>query len=115
MRGFDKSSINLSKPSHSILLNLLRCNDYPFFQFKIKTTKGHILIKYVVLFSIILVAVVLSIVIAGYSTNNLVKDIPNQVKKDLQKVPEWEILKRLPSSLSQMIHALQLGKNTLIV
>lgn len=77
-------------------------------EFKIKTTKGHILIKYVVLFSIILVAVVLSIVIAGYSTNNLVKDIPNQVKKDLQKVPEWEILKRLPSSLSQMIHALQL-------
>lgn len=115
LKGFDKSSINLSKPSHSILLNLLRCNDYPFFQFKIKTTKGHILIKYVVLFSIILVAVVLSIVIAGYSTNNLVKDIPNQVKKDLQKVPEWEILKRLPSSLSQMIHALQLGKNTLIV
>ncbi|XP_011447539.3 uncharacterized protein [Magallana gigas] len=78
-------------------------------EFKIQTTKGHVLIKYVVLFSIILVAVVLSIVLAGYvSTNNLVKDIPNQLKRDLQKMPEWEILKRLPSSLSQMIHALQL-------
>lgn len=62
-----------------------------------------------VLFSIILVAVVLSTVLAGYfSTRNRVKDIPIQVKKDLQKMPEWEILKRLPSSLSQMRHALQL-------
>lgn len=78
-------------------------------EFKIQTTKGHVLIKYVVLFSIILVAVVLSIGLAGYvSTNNLVKNIPNQVKRDLQKMPEWEILKRLPSSLSQMRHALQL-------
>uniref|UniRef100_A0A8W8NEF9 Uncharacterized protein n=1 Tax=Magallana gigas TaxID=29159 RepID=A0A8W8NEF9_MAGGI len=85
-------------------------------EFKIQTTKGHVLIKYVVLFSIILVAVVLSIVLAGYvSTNNLVKDIPNQLKRDLQKMPEWEILKRLPSSLSQMIHALQLGKNNMVV
>lgn len=76
-----------------------------------KKTKGHILIKYVVLFSIILVAVVLSIVLAGYvSTNNLVKDIPNQVKKDLQKMPEWEILKRLPSTLLEMKYALQFGK-----
>lgn len=116
LKGFDKSSINLSKPSHSILLNLLRCNDYPFFQFKIKTTKGHILIKYVVLFSIILVAVVLSTVLAGYfSTRNRVKDIPIQVKKDLQKMPEWEILKRLPSNLLEMKFALQLGKNILIV
>lgn len=74
-----------------------------------KTSKGHILIKYVVLFSIILVAVVLSIVLAGYvSTKSLVEDIPNQVKKDLQKMPEWEILKRLPSNLSEMKHALQL-------
>lgn len=77
-------------------------------EFKIKTTKGHVLIKYVVLFSIILVAVVLLIVLAGYfSTNNLVKDIPNQVKRDLQKMPEWEILKRLPSALLEMKYALQ--------
>lgn len=74
------------------------------------------MIKYVVLFSIILVAVVLSIVLAGYfSTKNLVKDIPNQLKRDLQKMPEWKILKKLPSSLSQMIHALQLGKSTMVV
>lgn len=78
-------------------------------EFKIKTTKGRILIKYVVLFSIILVAVVLSIFLAGYvSTKNLVKDIPNQVKEDLQKMPGWEIFKRLPSNLLEMKHALQL-------
>lgn len=74
------------------------------------------MIKFVVLFSIILVAVVLSTVLAGYfSTRNRVKDIPIQVKKDLQKMPEWEILKRLPSNLLEMKFALQLGKNILIV
>lgn len=74
------------------------------------------MIKFVVLFSIILVAVVLSTVLAGYfSTSNRVKDIPIQVKKDLQKMPEWEILKKLPSNLSEMKYALQLGKNILII
>lgn len=63
------------------------------------------------MFSIILVAVVLSTVLAGYfSTRNRVKDIPIQVKKDLQKMPEWEILKRLPSALLEMKYALQFGK-----
>lgn len=78
-------------------------------EIKLKTSKGHILIKYVVLFSIILLAVVLSIVLAGYfSTKSLVEGIPNQVKKDLQKMPQWEILKKLPSNLSEMKYALQL-------
>lgn len=115
LKCFDKSSINLKIwviQYFSVYFVVMII----FFQFKIQTTKGHVLIKYVVLFSIILVAVVLSIVLAGYvSTNNLVKDIPNQLKRDLQKMPEWEILKRLPSSLSQMIHALQLGKNNMVV
>lgn len=82
-----------------------------FFQFKMKTSKGHILIKYVVLFSLILVAVVLSTVVAGYvSTRSLVEDIPSQVKMDLQKMPEWKILKRLLSNFSQLKHALQYCK-----
>lgn len=81
-----------------------------------KTSKGHILIKYVVLFSIILVVVVLSVVLAGYfRTKSLVEGIPNQVKKDLQRMPEWEILKKLPSNLSEMKYALQLGKKNLII
>lgn len=81
-----------------------------------KTSKGHILIKYVVLFSIILVVVVLSVALAGYfSTKSLVEGIPNQVKKDLQRMPEWEILKKLPSNLSEMKYALQLGKKNLII
>lgn len=79
-----------------------------------KTSKGYVLIKYVVLFSLILVAVVLSTVVAGYvSTRSLVEDIPSQVKMDLQKMLEWKILKRLLSNSSQLKHALQhVKKNT---
>lgn len=108
--AFKKINLSLYNILKSIVVNIF------FFQFKIKTSNGHILIKYVVLFSIILVAVVLSVVLAGYfSTKSLVEGIPNQVKKDLQKMPEWEILKKLPSYLSEIKYALQHGKNILII
>lgn len=105
---FDQSTI---KQNLSIFFNIHRSRYNLFFQLKMKTSKGHTLIKCMVLFSIILVAIVLSAVVTGYvSTKNLVEDIPSQVKMDLQKMPEWKILKRLPNNLSQLKHALQLGK-----
>lgn len=105
---FDQSTI---KQNLSILFNMHRSRYNLFFQLKMKTSKGHTLIKCMVLFSIILVAIVLSAVVTGYvSTKNLVEDIPSQVKMDLQKMPEWKILKRLPNNLTQLKRALQLGK-----
>lgn len=41
--------------------------------------------KYIVLFSIVLVSIVVSVVVAGYvSTENVVKDIPTKVQNQFQ-------------------------------
>lgn len=60
---FDQSTI---KQNLSILFNMHRSRYNLFFQLKMKTSKGHTLIKCMVLFSIILVAIVLSAVVTGY-------------------------------------------------
>lgn len=50
--------------------------------------------KYMVLFCIVLVSIVVSTVLAGYvGTENVVNDIPTEVKNQFQKMPEWKTLK----------------------
>lgn len=50
--------------------------------------------KYMILFSVVLFCVVLSTVLAGYvATKNVVNNIPSEVGKQFQKLPEWESLK----------------------
>lgn len=84
-----------------------------FLQFKKKTSKGKFLTKYVVLFSFILVAVVLSTIIASYvSTKSIMDATPNQINQIMWTMPEWNILENLPSNLTEMKHALQLGKHS---
>lgn len=87
---FKKINLSLYNILKFIVVNIF------FFQFKIKMLNGYILIKYVVLFFIILVVVVLLVVFVGYfSMKSFVEGILNQVKKDLQKMLEWEIFKKL--------------------
>lgn len=49
--------------------------------------------KYMVLFCIVLVSIVVSTVVAGYvGTEKVVKDIPNKVQNNFQIMPEWKTL-----------------------
>lgn len=49
--------------------------------------------KYMVLFCIVLVSIVVSTVVAGYvGTEKVVKDIPNKVQNNFQTMPEWKTL-----------------------
>lgn len=58
--------------------------------------KSKALKKYMVLFSIVLVAIVVSTVLAGYvGTENVVKDIPTEVKNQVQAIPGMEHLETL--------------------
>lgn len=58
--------------------------------------KSKALKKYMVLFSIVLVAIVVSTVLAGYvGTENVVKDIPTEVKNQVQTIPGMEHLETL--------------------
>lgn len=51
--------------------------------------------KYMVLFCIVLVSIVVSTVVAGYvGTENVVKDIPTKVQNQFQIMPEWKTLKK---------------------
>lgn len=51
--------------------------------------------KYMVLFGIVLVSIVLSTVVAGFfGTKNVVKDIPTEVQHQFQKMPQWKILEK---------------------
>lgn len=64
-----------------------------------KVPKGNEMKKYVILFCIVLVFIVLSTALAGYvSTMN----IPNEVDQKFKKLPEWKLLKSLPSNLTQI-------------
>lgn len=77
-----------------------------FFKFKMKVPKGNEMKRYVILFCVVLVFIVLSTVLAGYvSTMN----IPNEVDQKFKKMPEWELLKSLPSNLTEMKTAFKLG------
>lgn len=81
-----------------------------FFQLEMKTSKGHILTKYMVLFSFILVTVVLSTIIANHvSTKSLMDSIPNQINQNIWTIPEWIILENLSSIQAEIKHALQIG------
>lgn len=52
--------------------------------------------KYMVLFCILLVLIVVSTVLAGYvGTENVVKDIPTEVKNQVQTIPGMEHLETL--------------------
>lgn len=68
-----------------------------FFLFKMKVPdKSKALKKYMVLFSIVIVAIVVSTVLAGYvGTENVVKDIPTEVKNQVQTIPGMEHLETL--------------------
>lgn len=58
--------------------------------------KSKALKKYMVLFSIVIVAIVVSTVLAGYvGTENVVKDIPTEVKNQVQTIPGMEHLETL--------------------
>lgn len=51
--------------------------------------------KYMVLFCIVLVSIVVSAVLAGYvGTKDVVNDIPNKVEKQFKRMEEWKILKK---------------------
>lgn len=70
-----------------------------FFKLKMKIPKGNEMKKYVILFCIVLVFIVLSTALAGYvSTMN----IPNEVDQMFQKLPEWKLLKSVPSNLTKI-------------
>lgn len=74
-----------------------------FFLFKMKVPKGNEMKKYVILFCIILVFIVLSTVLAGFlSTNN----ISNEINKSL---PQWENAESIPSNLEEMKTVLKSG------
>lgn len=71
-----------------------------------KVPKGNEMKRYVILFCVVLVFIVLSTVLAGYvSTMN----IPNEVDQKFKKMPEWELLKSIPSNLTEMKTAFKLG------
>lgn len=110
-KNFFNKALNQSK--HRVIqllfrsLLLLRCF---FFQLEMKTSKGHILTKYMVLFSFILVTVVLSTIIANHvSTKSLMDSIPNQINQNIWTIPEWSILENLSSIQAEIKHALQIG------
>lgn len=68
-----------------------------------KVPKGNEMKKYVILFCIILVFIVLSTVLAGFlSTNN----ISNEINKSL---PQWKNVESIPSNLEEMKAVLQSG------
>lgn len=75
-----------------------------FFQFKMKVPKGNEMKRYMILFCVVLVFIVLSTALAGYvSTMN----IPNEVDQKLKEMPQWQLLDNLPSNLTQI----QLGNS----
>lgn len=81
---------------------------YNFFQFKMKVPKGNEMKRYVILFCVVLVFIVLSTALAGYvSTMN----IPNEIDQKFKKMPQWDILNSLPSNLTEMKTAFKLIGN----
>lgn len=77
-----------------------------------KKRKSNRIKKYMVLFCIVLVSVVVSTVLAGYiGSKSVEKDIPDETSQELQKMPEREFLEMLYSNLTEIKSALQLGKN----
>lgn len=85
---------------------------FPLFSFKMKKRKGNRIKKYMVLFCIVLVSVVVSTVLAGYvGSKSVEKDIPNETSPQLQKITEREFLEMLYSNLTEIKSALQFGKN----
>ncbi|XP_065941277.1 uncharacterized protein [Magallana gigas] len=78
----------------------------PKIHYEMKVPKGNEMKRYVILFCVVLVFIVLSTVLAGYvSTMN----IPNEVDQKFKKMPEWDLLKSLPSNLTEMKTAFKLG------
>lgn len=70
-----------------------------FFQFKMKVPKGNEMKRYMILFCVVLVFIVLSTALAAYvSTRN----IPNEVDQKLKKMKQWKLLENLPSNLTQI-------------
>lgn len=71
-----------------------------------KVPKGNEMKRYVILFCIVLVFIVLSTALAGYvSTMN----IPKEVDQKFKAMPQWELLNSLPSNLTEMKTAFKLG------
>lgn len=71
-----------------------------------KVPKGNEMKRYMILFCVVLVFIVLSTALAGYlSTNN----IPNDVNKKIESLPQWGHLESLPSILTEMNTTFQLG------
>lgn len=71
-----------------------------------KVPKGNEMKRYVILFCVVLVFIVLSTALAGYvSTMN----IPSEVDQKFKAMPQWELLNSLPSNLTEMKSALKLG------
>ncbi|XP_052720482.1 uncharacterized protein LOC128192079 [Crassostrea angulata] len=74
-----------------------------------KKRKSNRIKKYMVLFCIVLVSVVVSTVLAGYiGSKSVEKDIPDETSQELQKMPEREFLEMLYSNLTEIKSALQL-------
>lgn len=74
--------------------------------FKMKVPKGNEMKRYVILFCVVLVFIVLSTALAGYvSTMN----IPNEIDQKIKKMPQWDLLNSLPSNLTEMKTAFKLG------
>lgn len=71
-----------------------------------KVPKGNEMKRYVILFCVVLIFIVLSTVLAGYVS---IMNIPNEVDQKLKEMSQWELLKSLPSNLTEMRTAFQLG------
>lgn len=85
---------------------LLFFNSSEFFFFEMKVPKGNEMKKYVIMFCIVLVFIVLSTVLAGFlSTNN----ISNEVDENIKRLPQWEHVESIPSKFEDMKTVLQLG------
>lgn len=77
-----------------------------------KKRKSDRIKKYMVLFCIVLVSVVVSTVLAGYiGSKSVEKDIPDETSLELQKMSEREFLEMLYSNLIEIKSALQFGNN----
>lgn len=107
---FNKASNQSKHRVIQLLFRSLLLSRCFFFQLEMKTSKGHVLTKYVVLYSFILVTVVLSTIIANHvSTKSLMDSIPNQINQNIWTIPEWSILENLSSIQAEIKHALQIG------
>uniref|UniRef100_A0A8W8NEQ1 Uncharacterized protein n=1 Tax=Magallana gigas TaxID=29159 RepID=A0A8W8NEQ1_MAGGI len=83
-------------------------------KYEMKKRKSNRIKKYMVLFCIVLVSVVVSTVLAGYiGSKSVEKDIPDETSQELQKMPEREFLEMLYSNLTEIKSALQLVFRTL--